>query len=74
MPAITYYLAFHLFEMDPLWAKAAVIQAALPIGALVFVLASRYDVYVQRASSSILITTLLSVVTLSVLFSLLGLG
>ncbi|MGO1119872.1 AEC family transporter [Rhodovibrionaceae bacterium A322] len=74
MPAITYYLAFHLFDMDPLWAKAAVVQAALPIGALVFVLASRYDIYEQRASSSILITTLVSVVTLSILFNLLGLG
>ena len=39
---------------------------------LVFVLAQQYGIYTQRATTTILVTTLLSVVTLSVLFLLLG--
>lgn len=74
LPALVAWLAFGVFALDPLWAKAAVIQAALPIGALMFVLASGYGVYVQRATSAILLSTVFSVVTLSVLFLLLGLG
>lgn len=74
LPALVAWLAFGVFELEPLWAKAAVIQAALPIGALMFVLASSYGIYVQRATSAILLSTVLSVVTLSSLFLLLGLG
>jgi malonate transporter and related proteins len=49
-----------------------VILAALPTGALIFVLAQQYGIYVQRATSVILISTVVSVVTLSALFVLLG--
>jgi len=45
-------------------------MAALPAGANCFVVAQRYGVYVQRASSGILLSTALSVVTVSLLFSL----
>lgn len=74
MPAITFWLAFGVMRMDPFWAKAAVIQAALPTGALVFVLAQRYDVYIQRATSTILISTVFSVITLSLIFTYFGIG
>lgn len=74
LPLLVAWLAFSVFELEPLWAKSAVIQAALPTGALIFVLASSYDVYVQRATSVILLSTLLSIVSLSVLFVLLGIG
>jgi len=72
MPAVTWWLAFDVFMLEPFWARSAVLLAALPTGALVFVVAQRYEVYVQRAISAILINTVLSVVTLSVLLSLLG--
>ena len=55
-------------------ARAAVIQAALPTGALTFVLAQRYGTYIQRATAVILISTVVSVVTLSALFIYLGVG
>ena len=58
--------------LDPLWAASAVILAALPTGSLVFVLATQYGVYVQRATAAILVSTVLSVVTLSVLLAVLG--
>lgn len=73
-PAITWWLAFDLLALDPFWAATAVIQAALPTGALVFVLAERYGTYTQRSTAVIMVSTLISVVTLSLLFSYLGVG
>ncbi len=74
MPAITYWLAFEVMPMEEVWAESAVIQAALPTGALVFVLANRYGLYIQRATAAIVISTLLSVGTLSALFIHFGVG
>jgi len=71
-PAITALIAYGLLNMDPLWSAAAVTLAALPTGALVFVLAQQYGVYTQRATAVILASTVLSVATLSVLFAILG--
>lgn len=73
-PAVTWVIAVKLLDLDPLWAASAVILAALPTGSLVFVLASQYGVYVQRATATILISTVFSVVTLSVLLAMLGVG
>jgi hypothetical protein len=68
-PFVTWVLAFHVFAVEPQWATVAVVMAALPSGANCFVVAQHYGVYVQRASSGILISTLASVVTVSLLFS-----
>jgi len=73
-PAITWWLAFGVMSMDPTWAAAAVIQAALPTGALVFVLAQQYGIFVQQATATIMASTVVSVITLSLLFAALGLG
>jgi hypothetical protein len=54
------------------WDKALLILAALPTGSLVFVLSSRYGVYTARSTGVIMVSTLASVVTLSLLFNLLG--
>ena len=71
-PAVTAGIAFGLPSMDRLWAVAAVTLAALPTGALVFVLAQQYNVYVQRTTASILVSTIVSVATLCGLFAILG--
>lgn len=71
-PALTYLLAFHVLEMERMWAVSAVVLAALPTGALVFVLAQQYGTYTQRSTSAILGSTVLSVLTLSALFALIG--
>lgn len=73
-PAVTWVIAVPILGLDPLWAAAAITLAALPTGSLVFVLASQYGVYVQRATATILVSTVISVVTLSVLLALLGVG
>ena len=70
-PLVTWWLATRVFEMEPVWATSAIVLAALPTGALVFVLAQQYEVYIQRSTAAIVISTVLSVPTLSVLFSLL---
>lgn len=50
---------------QPVWVETAVLMAALPPALNVFVLAQQYGVYVERASSTVLISTALSVVTLT---------
>lgn len=71
-PLITWWLAYELLHLEPIWAASAVILAALPTGALSFVLAQRYESYIQRATSVIMVSTVLSLVTLSLLFVALG--
>jgi len=71
-PAVTWILAFHVFTLDPVWAACAVVQASLPTGALVFVLAQRYGVYVLRSPAVIMLSTVVSVFTLSLLLLYLG--
>jgi len=53
--------------IDPLWISVAVLMAALPTAASVYVFAEQYDAWLEGASSSILVTTLVSAVTVPVL-------
>lgn len=64
-PLLTWVLGLYL-GLEPFWLASAVILAALPTGALTFVVASNYGVYVERASAVILASTVASVLTLSV--------
>ncbi|KAA5605655.1 AEC family transporter [Roseospira marina] len=52
---------------DPVWTATAVLMASLPTATNVFVIAQQYDVWTERASASILATTVLSVLTVPVL-------
>lgn len=67
-PLITWLLARYVFKLDEFWMEAAVILAAMPAGALVFVVAQRYNVYIQRSAASVVVTTALSVITLTLVF------
>ncbi|MGE0714262.1 MAG: AEC family transporter, partial [Alphaproteobacteria bacterium] len=70
-PLLAAWLAFMVFPMERDWAVAAVLMSALPTGALAFVVALRYGIYVAGTSTAILATTALSFVTLSAALSLL---
>ena len=59
-----------VFRLEPTWVIIAVLMAVLPTGAGSFVLAQTYQVYVQRTSSAILFSTVVSVLTLWVFFVL----
>ncbi len=73
-PLIAWVTLVHLFAVDPAWAIAGVVLAALPTGVNPFVLAQRHGVYVERSSIAVVVSTLGSVVTLSVLLSVFGVG
>ncbi|MDP9411818.1 MAG: AEC family transporter [Actinomycetota bacterium] len=70
-PAVLWLTATQLFAVDPLWATAALLGAALPIAANVFIVARQYDVYVARTSSAILVSTAVSMASVSALLLLL---
>ena len=68
------WLTTQLFNVASLWAAVAVLGAALPVAANVFILARQYDTYVDRISSAILLSTAVSVVTVSILLAVIGTG
>ncbi len=73
-PVITWIIAGPILGMEPFWVGLAVLLTALPMGANGFVLAHKYGIYADRSSAAILISTVLSVITLSIVFSIDSLG
>ncbi len=67
------YLTTRLLGVEPLWATVAILGASLPVAANVFIVAKQYDTYVERTSSAILVSTIVSVVTVSALLATLPL-
>jgi malonate transporter and related proteins len=51
----------------PIWVYTAVMMAALPTATNVYVIGQQYGVWMERASASILLTTVISVVTVTAL-------
>ncbi|GLK80727.1 AEC family transporter [Methylopila turkensis] len=64
-PLIVYGALTLVGGFDRVWVATAVLMASLPPALNVFVMASQYRIYVERASSTILIGTVLSVVTVT---------
>ncbi|HCI46378.1 MAG TPA: AEC family transporter [Rhodospirillaceae bacterium] len=64
-PIVTLVLIDCFFPMDPYWRASALVLAALPTGALTFVVAQRYQIHVGETSTAILVSTVLSIMTLS---------
>jgi predicted permease len=64
-PLLCYVVLSWIGNFSPVWTLSAVLLAALPTATNVFVIAQQYQVWVQRASASVLITTCLSVVTVT---------
>ncbi|WP_298956974.1 AEC family transporter [uncultured Methylobacterium sp.] len=71
-PAVTALLAYGVFDMPPLWARAAVLLSALPIGSGPFTLAKIYDLDAGVTSGAILLSHLASIATVSALVAWLG--
>lgn len=67
-PALVWLLAA-AFGLSATETAVAVIIAALPSGVNPFILAQRYGIYVQRAASSVVVTTALAVVTAALLLT-----
>ncbi len=63
---ILVFLLLSLFgPFQQYWIETAVLMAALPPALNVFVFARQYDIWVEQASSAVLVGTLASVVTLT---------
>jgi hypothetical protein len=73
-PLIVLLLLNWVGGFDPAWVATAVLMACLPPAANVFVIAQQYQVYIQRASSAILIGTIASTVSVSVFIYLITEG
>lgn len=66
-PLITAVLVFWVFDMDPLWAKVAILLAALPIGTGPFMLATLFERDAAVVSKAILYSTLVSILSVSLI-------
>jgi malonate transporter and related proteins len=71
-PLFMALLAFYALDVDPFWAKIAVICAALPLGATAFVLAQRYRLLEAETSTGAVISTAASVITVSLVMAFLS--
>jgi predicted permease len=70
-PLLAWVAFAYLLELDPLWVNAGVIFAACPVGLNVYVFAQHYEVAIETASSAILISTGLALLTITALLALL---
>lgn len=71
-PFLVWLLATQVFRVDALSWKVAVILAATPTGANVFLLAARYRTGIATTTTSIFVSTALSLIGLSAVLLLLG--
>lgn len=74
LPALMYLSLSAAGNFDHVWIQTAVLLAALPTATNVFVIGQQYDVWQERASATVLITTLFSVFTVSGLLYLMRSG
>jgi malonate transporter and related proteins len=70
-PLVVWLLVTQVIVLEPFWANAAVIFAAGPVGANVFIFAQHYEAGVEAASSAIVISTALAMLTISALLLIL---
>jgi predicted permease len=73
-PLIVLCLLSALGPFSQAWVYTAVLMAALPPALNVFIMARQYDTWVEQASASVLVGTLVSVVTLTTVMWLVKTG
>ena len=66
-PLLMYVGLSYAGNFDTNWMFTAILLASLPTATNVFVIAQQYNVWVERASASVLVTTSASVVSVSLL-------
>ena len=70
-PLLVYVLLTWLGPFDLVYVQTAVLLASLPAATNVFVLAQQYNIWQERASSAVVVSTLLAMVTVTVVIYLL---
>lgn len=71
-PLLMAVLVFVVLNIDPLWAKIAVVCASLPLGATAFVLAQRYNLLEAETSTGAVVSTAASLLTVSLVMAILA--
>jgi predicted permease len=66
LPAMAWYLAFHVFDLPPVWAAVVVLFCAMPTGAVAFLFATEHQRAVEQVSAIIAVSVAASVATISV--------
>jgi predicted permease len=64
-PALAYILLDIFGPFDPIFVKTAVLLAALPSATNVFVIAQQYNTWQERASSTVVLSTLFSMISVT---------
>jgi predicted permease len=72
MPLVVWVSGRWLFHLDPLWLTVATLNAAMPAGANVYLIAQLYRTGVGLATNAVVLSTGFSVITLSGTLLLLG--
>jgi malonate transporter len=72
MPLMVWAAGRYLFTLDPLWLTVATLNAAMPAGANVYLVAQLYRTGVGLATNAVVISTAVSIFTLSATLLLLG--
>ncbi|MDY8109710.1 AEC family transporter [Fulvimarina sp. 2208YS6-2-32] len=73
-PLLVWLLLGLVPGVDPVWVHTAMLLASLPAATNVFVIAQQYDVWVERASAAVLVSTAISVFTVAGLLYLIAHG
>jgi hypothetical protein len=66
-PVLVFAVGHFIFDLPPLWLTIVTIVAALPSGANVAIIAGSYNTCIDRSSTTILLTTIISMLTLPLL-------
>jgi predicted permease len=74
LPTLMYFYLSLTGHYPEVWVATALLLAALPTATNVFVIAQQYSTWQERASATVLITTVISVVTVSGLLYLIKSG
>jgi len=73
-PLLMFWVLSTMTDVNPTWILTAVLLASLPTATNVFVLAQQYRTWEQQASSIVVITTALSMLTVTAFLYLAGAG
>ncbi len=73
-PLIAYLMLGIIGDFDPVWVATGVLMASLPPAATIYVIAQQYNVYIERASTAVLVGTGLSVLSVTFVLYLIAEG
>lgn len=71
-PITTFIVGYYLLDMsiDDIYFKTAIVMAALPVGAGVYVFANKYNYYKEESSIAIIISLLVTLATITYLLDI----